>query len=109
MFHFFHPIYTKHIKPMKITKTELLQIIKEEAGKLKKKSALIAERAEIQKQLNESELDELSWQGIKNVGKTAGGMLGRAAGRAGSAVANKVGQAGSAVAGAAKSAGQAVG
>src|ERR1035437_7025640 len=38
---------------MKINKAELLQIIKEEAGKLKRTRTLIAERAAIEKQLQE--------------------------------------------------------
>ena len=54
---------------MKINKTELLQIIKEEAGKLKKVRTLIAEKKQIEKQLvevfgvSEAEMED---EGVQN-------------------------------------------
>ena len=48
---------------MKITKTELLQIIKEEAGKLKKARTLIAEKKQIEKQLVELFGEEIEAEG----------------------------------------------
>ncbi len=80
---------------MKLTKSELKQIIKEEAQNFIKHQQLQERKKTIEnvlKKLEEGydvtqeELDEISWGGLKNVGKMVGDKVKSAASQAGAAV-----------------------
>lgn len=80
---------------MKITKSELRQIIKEEAQRYVEIDNLRTRKARLQEaidRLNEGEdmtaeeLEEISWGGLKSVGQMIGGKAKEVAGKAGEAI-----------------------
>lgn len=95
-FVFFNYLLTKkYFNAMKITKSELKQIIKEEAQRYVEIDNLRARKARLQEaidRLNEGEdvtaeeLEEISWAGLKSAGKAIGDKVKGAASKAGEAV-----------------------
>jgi len=96
----------------KLTKSQLTQIINEEVSKMKKIETLNGQKKSLQEAIKVLEeggdLDEISWEGLKNAFKFGGKEAGKAAGAVDKAVGDKVHAAGKAIGNKAAAVGSAV-